>query len=151
MSSKISALSLATDVQSGDYLAGLRGTGNYRFDPTGVLSNYLGNNTSSTQGYSLNTGAFVYNSGDLALAVSHNGKTIISTNTTGVLYTVASGLTSGFGCQIIQYGTGTVTLTGAAGTSVNSYGGLNQIAGRYGAAYVQWVLANQYVLAGNLS
>lgn len=107
--------------------------------------------TLSHAGYRLNYNNYVYNSGDLALSASHNGKTIVSTNTTGIIYTVASGLATGYSCSIVQYGTGLVTITGAAGISVNSYGGLTSIAGRYGSAYVNWMQNNSYLLAGNLA
>lgn len=99
--------------------------------------------------YTYNT--YLYNSGNLALASDYNGMIIVSTNTTGITYTVASGLPTGYACSIIQYGTGTVAITGAPGISVNSYGGLTSIAGQYGSAYVNWVQNNSYLLAGNLA
>lgn len=102
-------------------------------------------------GYQVNFSNFVYNSGNLTLTDLHNGKNIISTNTSGIVYTVASGLVTGFACSILQYGTGVISISGAAGATVNSYGGLTSIAGQYGSAYVSWVQNNAYILAGNLS
>ena len=101
--------------------------------------------------YQYNYSSYIYNSGDLSLSSTHNGKTIVSTNNTGVLYTVASGLATGYSCSIVQYGTGLVSVTGAAGISVNSYGGLTSIAGQYGSAYINWIQNNSYLLAGNLA
>jgi hypothetical protein len=101
--------------------------------------------------YQYNYSNYIYNSGNLSLSSAHNGKTIISTNTTGITYTVASGLSTGYSCSLVQYGTGLVSITGAAGISVNSYGGLTNIAGQYGSAYVSWVQNNSYLLAGNLA
>lgn len=102
-------------------------------------------------GYATLPGAYITSSGSMSLSSSHNGRTIISSNTTGITYTIASGLPVGFSCQIIQTSTGSITFTGAAGVTMNSYGGLTQIAGRYGSAAVQYIGAESYVLAGNLS
>lgn len=112
---------------------------------------YFQNNVTSSPGYAYNTGAYVYNTGNLVLSNSYNGKVIVSNNTTNISYTIASGLISGFSCQVIQNNTGIITFTGAAGTSMNSYGGLTQIAGRYGSAAIQWTAGDTYVIAGNLS
>lgn len=112
---------------------------------------YLQQTAIPVPGQILNTGAYVYNTGNLSLSDSYNGKIIISNNTVSITYTIASGLSDGFSCQVVQNNTGIVTFTGAAGTSMNSYGGLTQIAGRYGSAGVQWTSANTYILAGNLS
>lgn len=105
----------------------------------------------TSEKYMLSTGHYIYNSSPLEISDLHNGKTIISSNTTGIIYTISSGITPGFSCQIIQTSTGVVTFTGAAGVTMNSYGGLTQIAGRYGSAGVQYIGTDSYVLAGNLS
>lgn len=106
---------------------------------------------SFTEGYCYTTGAYVYNTSNLNLTDSYNGKVIISNNTTGIAYTINSGLSQGFSCQVLQNSTGLITFTGAAGVTLNSYGGLTQIAGRYGSAAVQYVSSESYILAGNLS
>lgn len=123
------------------------------FNGTGYLAAMRdnGDRTITTAGYALNYYNFVYNSGNLTLSDAQNGKSIISTNTTGITYTVASGLTTGYSCLVVQYGTGAVEITGAAGISVNSYGGLTSLGGQYGSAAISWVNNNSYLLAGNLA
>lgn len=154
MSSKISQLT-EKSLDVNDYTPVENGGDNYKlnvYDSINThVSSYIGANSISSAGYSLNTGAYVYNTGNLSLSNSYNGKIIISNNTVSITYTIASGLSDGFSCQVVQNNTGIVTFTGAAGTSMNSYGGLTQIAGRYGSAGVQWTSANTYILAGNLS
>lgn len=112
---------------------------------------YIQTNVLTTQGYAYNTGAYVYNTGSLNLTNSYNGKIIISNNTGSIIYTINSGLSQGFSCQVLQNSTGSITFTGAAGVTLNSYGGLTQIAGRYGSAAVQYTASESYVLAGNLA
>lgn len=107
--------------------------------------------TIQAPGYLYSASAIISNTGNLTLDNSYNGKIILSNNTTPIAYTVASGLSDGFSCSVLQNGTGITTFTGAAGVSLNSYGSLRQIAGQYGSAYLQWVSSNSYILAGNLS
>jgi hypothetical protein len=123
---------------------------NYFLSKTGNLQDLSGG-VAQLNSYQLNTGAYIYNTGNLSLSNSHNGRVIISNNGGAATITIASGLAGGFSCQIIQNSSGSVTFTGAAGVSMNSYGGLTQIAGRYGSAAVQYTAANTYVLAGNLA
>lgn len=143
---------------AGEVRIGMPGGGNELWnwpneegDYTFCSREYINQNPISTYGYQLGTGGYISNSSNLNISNDHDGKIIISSNTTGITYTVASGLRAGFSCQISQTSTGSVSFTGAAGVSLNSYGGLTQIAGRYGSAAIQYIGTDSYILAGNLS
>lgn len=170
MGTKISALTQSS-LGTGDFAPIHRGSGNYRLNISGAVSSYIDSNSSydgygagaagklvrySSGGgltgiYSLNSGAYVYNNGDLPITNAYNGKTIISNNSTGISYTVNSGLTDAFFCKVIRGNSGAVTFTGAGGVSVNSFGGSMAIAGRYGVANLHWESSNSYILEGNLT
>lgn len=107
--------------------------------------------TLQSAAYTYLSSAIITNSGNLTLDSSYNGKMILSNNASAITYTVPLDLPNGFSCSVLQNGTGITTFDGASGVSVNSYGGLKQIAGQYGSAYLQWTSSNNYILAGNLS
>ena len=111
----------------------------------------VGTNPIESHGYIVSQSGYIANSSSINLSNTHNGRTIISSNTTGITYTIPTGLSVGFSCQIIQTSTGNVSITGAPGVTLNSYGGLTQIAGAYASAGIQYVGSESYILAGNLS
>jgi hypothetical protein len=150
MAKKFSELTSGA-VSSDDYVPTSRGTGNYKVNLVGAVADILASTPPESPGYRYTSGAVVTNTGNLTLDNTYNGKIILSDNTTSIAYTVASGLSAGFSCSVLQNGTGITTFTGASGVSLNSYGSLRQIAGQYGSAYLQWVSSNSYILAGNLS
>ncbi len=117
---------------------------------THLSREYLAQNILPLYSQAINTGAYVYNSGNLTLSNAYNGKTIISTNSTAALYTINNGLTEAFSCKIIRSNSGAVTFTGAPGVTANSFGGSMAIAGRYGVVNLNWISADAYVLHGNL-
>jgi hypothetical protein len=92
-----------------------------------------------------------YNNSPLTFNDAHNNAVIISTNTSGIIYTVPTGLTSGFSCSVIQYATGLTNFSGAPGTTLSSYGSLTGMAGQYASAYIKWISGEIYLLAGNLA
>jgi hypothetical protein len=151
MASKISDLTDGSALLGSDYTVITRNGVNYKINLSGAIASYATSNPISSNGYQLNTGAYIYNTTDLTLSSLYNGKVVVSNNGSASVITIASGLPSGFSCQVIQNSSGSLTFTGAAGVSMNSYGGLTQIAGRYGSAAIQYTAANSYVLAGNLA
>src|SRR5215472_14075729 len=63
-----------------------------------------------------------------------NRKVLSFTSSSAVTVTVAVGLTEGFFCDIIQSGTGTVTVSAASGVTIHSFSGSLAMIGRYSAA-----------------
>jgi len=82
------------------------------------------------------------------LSNSDNGKVIVCSNSSATTVTIPSGLTSGFGCTIVQNGTGVVAVEGS-GATVYGFGNKTAIAGQYGSINVYNVGTNAYVLEGD--
>ena len=82
------------------------------------------------------------------LSNSDNGKVIVCSNASATTITVPSGLTSGFGCTIVQSGTGVVSIEGS-GASVYGFGDKTATAGQYGSINVYNTGTNTYVLEGD--
>jgi hypothetical protein len=82
------------------------------------------------------------------LSNSDNGKVIVCSNSAQITVTIPSGLTSGFGCTIVQNGTGVVSIEGS-GATVSGFGDKTATAGQYGSINVYNVGTNAYVLEGD--
>ena len=82
------------------------------------------------------------------LSNSDNGKVIVCSNSAATTVTIPSGLTSGFGCTVVQNGTGVVTIEGS-GATVYGFGNKTATAGQYGSINVYNVGTNAYVLEGD--
>mgnify|MGYP001593196506 CR=1 FL=1 len=80
---------------------------------------------------------------------SDKGKIIKCTSSSPVTVTVPSGLVDGFECAVWRAGTGTVTIS-PSGTTLNSIGGMTQIASTHGAVALTHETGNAYLLVGNL-
>ena len=87
------------------------------------------------------------------LGDSDNGKVIVFSNSSAVTVTVPDGLTSGFGCTIVQGGNGKVTVVASGAASVNAYnagsGALNTTAGQYAALQLIPTGSDAYTLSGD--
>ncbi|MDQ3130552.1 MAG: hypothetical protein M3Q99_07310, partial [Acidobacteriota bacterium] len=81
------------------------------------------------------------------LQASDNGKIITFSNPSPVFVKVPAGLGAGFNCQIIQIGTGQVTIA-PQGTTINNRQTHNKLAGQFSKATVAAYAANVFVLAG---
>ena len=82
------------------------------------------------------------------LSNSDNGKVIVCSNASASTITVPSGLTSGFGCTIVQSGSGVVSIEGS-GASVYGFGSKTATAGQYGSINIHNTGTNTYVLEGD--
>ena len=82
------------------------------------------------------------------LSDSDNGKVIVCSNSGQITVTIPSGLTSGFGCTIVQNGTGVVSIVGS-GATVYGFGNKTATAGQYGLINVYNTGTNTYVLEGD--
>ena len=82
------------------------------------------------------------------LSNSDNGKVIVCSNSAATTVTIPSGLTSGFGCTVVQNGTGVVSIEGS-GATVYGFGNKTATAGQYGSINVYNVGTNAYVLEGD--
>lgn len=83
------------------------------------------------------------------LSDSDNGKVIVCSNSAQITVTIPSGLTSGFSCTVVQSGTGTVTIEGSGGATVNGVSSKTSTAGQYAALNVIPVGSNAYILEGD--
>lgn len=84
------------------------------------------------------------------LSSTDNGKILMCTNSSAVTITVASGLAAAYTCDIIQNGTGAVTISGAAGVTLNAFSGLLTTAGQHAKASLLSTSSNIYNVAGTL-
>jgi len=82
------------------------------------------------------------------LSDSDNGKVIVCSNSSPTIVTIPSGLTTGFGCTVVQSGTGTVTVAGSS-TTINGFEGKTATAGQYAALNVIPVGSNAYIVEGD--
>ena len=69
------------------------------------------------------------------LHARHNGAILASTLAAGNII-VTSVLTAGFSCQLIQMGTGVMTVTAGSGATVNGLSGTVVTGGQYGGATI---------------
>ena len=77
------------------------------------------------------------------------GRVITFSNAAAIAVTIPTGLDSGFWCECFQIGAGQVTFT--AGATVNSYGGLLSLAGRYAGCTIISVAADSFVISGTMA
>lgn len=84
------------------------------------------------------------------LSSTDNGKVLMCTNSSAVTIIVASGLAAAYNCDIIQNGTGAVTISGAAGVTLNAFSGFLTTAGQYARASLLSTTSNIYNVAGTL-
>jgi len=82
------------------------------------------------------------------LSNSDNGKVIVCTNASATEITIPSGLTSGFGCTVVQSGAGLVSIVGS-GATVSGIGGKVATNGQYAALNVVPIGTNAYILDGD--
>lgn len=78
------------------------------------------------------------------LTNSDNGKTIVFTSASAVAVTLNTGLAAGFGCRLIQYGAGTVTVSGTA--TRNALSGTVATSGQYAQLEIQYTSTDTYNL-----
>lgn len=117
------------------------GSANVPIRVSGVMSNV----------YKTNVSNFIINNAtSYTLDASNNGKTFISYSSSAVTLTIASGLDVGYSLSILQQGAGAITVSGAAGVTLNSYGNLRTTAGQYAAASLLSISGNTWNLAGQL-
>ena len=87
------------------------------------------------------------------LSNSDNGKVIVFSNSSAVTVSIPDGLTSGFGCTIVQGGNGRVTINASGTASVNAYnagsGALNTTVGQHAALQVIPTGSDAYILSGD--
>lgn len=84
------------------------------------------------------------------LTASDNGKVIYFTSASAVAVTTSSGLGAGFYCTLVQGGTGRITVSAGAGTSVVSYGSFTKTAGQYAALSAMCPVSDTFYLNGDL-
>lgn len=81
------------------------------------------------------------------LSDSDNGKVISCTSSSEVTITIPNTLTAGFGCTVVQSGTGQVSIVAGAGATLSSYVG-TATKGRYAALQIIPVGTNSYIVDG---
>jgi len=88
----------------------------------------------------------------LLLLNSHNGTTICMNTSALNTISIQTGLTAGFGCTIIQLGTGTTAIaTATTAVTLNSYSSQLKLLGQYAAATLIARGTNTYIAAGMLT
>ena len=66
--------------------------------------------------------------------------------------TIASGLPVGMECEVMNYGSGTVTIAAASGVTLNgSSGGSKTVPSRYTSAVLKCVASNTWVIQGAIT
>ena len=83
------------------------------------------------------------------LSNSDNRKVIVCSNSAQITVTLPSGLTSGFGCTVVQSGTGTVLIEGSGGTIVYGFGNKTATAGQYASINIYNAGTDTYALEGD--
>lgn len=81
------------------------------------------------------------------LSDSDNGKVIVCTSSSDVTITIPNTLTAGFGCTVVQSGTGQVTVAAGSGSTLSSYVGTST-KGRYAVLQIVPVGTNTYIVDG---
>ena len=82
------------------------------------------------------------------LSDSDNGKVIVCSATGGCDVTVASGLTSGFNCTLVQNGSGQVKVEGASGVTIAGISNKTATAGQHAAINIVPIASNSYIVGG---
>jgi len=83
------------------------------------------------------------------LSNSDNGKVIVCSNSSQIIVTLPSGLTSGFGCTVVQSGAGVVLIEGSGGTIVYGFGNKTATAGQYASINIYNAGTDTYALEGD--
>lgn len=82
------------------------------------------------------------------LSDSDNGKVIVCSASGGCDVTVASGLTSGFNCTLVQSGSGQVKVEGASGVTIAGISNKTATAGQHAAINIVPIASNSYIVGG---
>jgi len=82
---------------------------------------------------------------------SDDGKIITTSNASTQIFTVPTGLPTGFNCTVIQNGTGPVGFVGASGVTLQSFAGKTFMAGQYAAVSLIEYTTNILNLSGGLT
>lgn len=86
------------------------------------------------------------------IAGTDNGAIIHCTNSSAVTITVpASTITTAFEVAIVQKGTGQITLVGAGGVTIDSYGGALKSQGRHAGMSLYYISSNLFGLVGQIT
>ena len=121
------------------------GTERMRLDVSGNLSGST-TNTLSGFGAQINT---VNTS--ISLAATDNSEVIRSDAASAISVTIPAGLPSGFNCMVLQYGTGQITFSPAAGVTLINRNNYNKTIGQYALVTVLHIGSNVVVISGELS
>jgi len=84
------------------------------------------------------------------LSDSDNGKVIVCSNSSSINITIPDTLTSGFGCTIVQSGSGQVTVATSGSATIFGYGGNLSTAGQYASLNIIPTGSNAYLVEGEL-
>jgi len=116
-----------------------------RLDNSGNLA---GSNTNTLSGFGANIATI---SAGYTLAATDNSEVIRSDAASAITVTIPSGLPSGFNCMVLQYGTGQITFSPAAGVTLINRNAYNKTIGQYALATVLHIGSNIVVISGELS
>lgn len=121
------------------------GTERMRLDLNGNLT---GSTTNTLSGFGAQINAI---SAAYALVAGDNSEVIQSNAASGITVTIPSGLPTGFNCMVLQYGTGQITFSPAAGVTLINRNAYNKTIGQYALATVLHIGSNIVVISGELS
>lgn len=82
------------------------------------------------------------------LSATDNGKTIRFTSSSAVTVTINTGLPAGFSCEIVQAGTGVVSINSGTATR-QSRGNLFATNGQHAVVKVKWMTTDTYNISGD--
>lgn len=94
------------------------------------------------------TAAMVDISSSTTLTADHNGKRIKATGS--ITITVPSTLSAGFECEIVNYGTGTITI-GRSSTTLNGASSNMSLSNKYDVAVLAALTATDWLVKGDAS
>jgi len=122
-----------------------------------TISASSGSQTNGTGGVVDFTGSQIENfkasiyedSGHHTLTAGENGKIIVFTSSSNVTLTVPTNLAIGFNCLIIQEGTGVVSITAAAGSTVRNRNSHVKTAGQYAVMSLLSYSNNIFISSGD--